>query len=283
MTPATPLQTRARRSKFSNQTLLITVGAEKVPFHVHVGLLEETSFFDVHGRLPGLERTPITSPERDQTLSPAPNYIPVKREEGTRDDYGTGKQAVDQPVDTAPLPTYLLEGSVYTAAAFGIVVDALYNIAPPAPDSRAECRTVLRSYVLALTYHIVPLQDAIVDCFRQHHQQFNVVFEDLTWLINRIGDGEEIHSIPMVRYLIDQCAWEIYSQGYNSFVQHNVFFERFLSFGDHPVRRALFEAIAQVSRTPIDPAAGLNRYTVNACIVREPAAVHMPEVIELDD
>lgn len=287
MTPAASARARSTKSKYGKKTFLITVGAEKEPFHVHVSHLERTAFFDVHGRPPGMDlasasMSPATTPStvRDQTLSP----VPVKMEDPT-DTFGT-PGSDQQPMDdlAAPPVVYHLKGIGHEPAAFEVFVNWLYNQPPGTPLSRTHCKTLLRAYILAVWYKVDDLQDAIIDCIRQYHKNFNIVFEDLVWMINRFGESDVLLNVPMVKYLIDQCAWEIYSQGYRSFARHNVLFEDFLTMGDRPVRKVLFEAIADVSRnTMVDPATGPNRYKVNEARLFEHTPERTKEVIELDD
>ncbi|EXJ93227.1 hypothetical protein A1O3_01784 [Capronia epimyces CBS 606.96] len=177
---------------------------------------------------------------------------------------------------------YHLEGFVYESTAYEVIVNCLYNQLPDRPTTRHQCKTLLKSYVLALQYRITDLQDALVDCIRQYHREFTIAFEDLVWLINRLGHGEMIQKIPMVKYMIDQCAWEICSNGYKSFARQNPWFEPFLVLGDRPIRKVLFEAITEVS-DHADPATGPNRYRVDDWVHFEQSAQNMTEFVELDD
>jgi hypothetical protein len=281
-TPLAITPARAAKSTYGKKTLQIIVGTEKEPFHVHISHLERTAFFEVHGRplmatLGSPTRTASTV--RDGTASPVPVNLKLENS-----DEATGlDNENNQQIDAVATPVYHLEGLGYEPGAFEVVVDWLYNQPPEFPKTRSACRTLLRSYVLALRYQIVELQDCIVDSVRNYHREFTVVFEDLVWIINRIGESEAIHNIPMVKYLIDQCAWEIHVQGYRSFVLHNPLFEPFLAMGDRPIRKVLFEAMAEVSReSRIDPAAGPNRYRVVDCVPQQ-HITRADQIIEHDD
>ncbi|EXJ91430.1 hypothetical protein A1O1_04542 [Capronia coronata CBS 617.96] len=284
-TPSASTRASATKGKYSKKTLRITVGVEREPFHVHFSQLERTGFFEVHGWPLGVDALGSPTPAstvRDSTVSP----VPVKLE-GGGEEMNTKQGLNDHRSldDLISSHVYHLEGRCYEPAAFEIVVNWLYNQPPETPISRSNCRILLRAYVLALNYQIIPLQDAIVDCIRQYHREFNVVFEDLVWIINRLGDSESLHSIPIVRYLLDQCAWEIYSQGYSSFAHHNTLLEPFLEVGDRPIRKFLFEAITEISRsTAGDPAIGPNRYRVDDSVLfGRTVQGEDNNIIEIDD
>lgn len=290
MAPRTPLsapQASARSNKYSKQTLHITVGRAKDSFHVHYSQLERTAFFEVEGRPKsresGAQSYEDLNTQREHTISPGP----VKAEDGAETRTYRPEDNADQGIftESPSLPVYHLEGFVYHPAAFEIVINWLYNQNPDKPRARTECKTLLRAYVLALQYKIVQLQDSLIDCFRKYHQEFSVTFEDLVWLINRVGEGPEAHSIPMLKYLVDQIAFELYTQGYRSFVNNNAFFETFLTQGDRPVRKVLFEAMTETSRLtpPIDPATGPHRWRVQDWAHPQDTTPAPVDFIDIDD
>lgn len=234
-------------------------------------------------------RETSTVDDRERTLSPPPEI----KSEDTADEPETAAPAIFQNSPSRPL--YHLEGGVYEAAAFEIIVNFMYNQPPVAPKNRAECRTQLRAYVLALNYKIIPLQDALIDCVRQYHRHYNVSFENLTWLIHRLGEGPEVPVVPMMRYIINQIAFEVCSQSYDEFARENPIFETFLSEGDRPIRAALVHAISDISshvlskatetdRARLDPAIGPNRWLMRDWVdpQHEPTAA-VPETIEVDE
>ncbi|KIW59312.1 hypothetical protein PV05_03766 [Exophiala xenobiotica] len=268
-----------KNNKYSRQTIHISVGRSHDPFHVHYAQLESTAFFEVHGKPTSQQdhsRETSVVDNREQTLSPEPA---IKAEDG--------EAAVDQ-VTTYQSPTkpaYHLENFVYEPAAFEVVVNWLYNQRPNKPTMRNDCKTLLRAYVLALQYRITGLQNELVDCIRQYHRDFNVTFEDLTWLINRISEEPTSHIIPMMRYFIDQIAFEISTQGFTEFSRNNIMFETFLSEGVHPIRVVLFRAIADVARADPrrDPALGPNRWTVEDWVAAPTPAQNSIDIIDIDE
>ncbi|KAK5453010.1 hypothetical protein LTS15_007159 [Exophiala xenobiotica] len=265
------------RNKYSRQTLHISVGRSKVPFHVHYAQLESTAFFEVHGKptsRAGSRETSVVD-DRERTLSPVPD-IKAEDAEATVDDVTT----FQSPTKAA----YHLEGYVYEPAAFEVVVNWLYNQPPNKPAMRTDCKTLLRAYVLALRYRIVALQDELVDCIRQYHRDFNVTFEDLTWLINRVSE-ETTHIIPMMQYFIDQIAFEISTQGFTEFSRNNIMFETFLSEGTHPIRIVLFRALADVAKADPyrDPANGPNRWRVADWIAAPTPTQNQVDIIDIDE
>ncbi|KIX03576.1 uncharacterized protein Z518_07129 [Rhinocladiella mackenziei CBS 650.93] len=284
--PTTPPRPRvnprpAGSGRYSRQTLHITVGRSKEPFHVHYSHLERTAFFEIHGTpAAARSRAPSVSGDRNPTVSPDP----VKQEEDVDAPGSDADSNANMLVEESPsTPVYHLDGRCHDPASFEVIVNWLYNISPKKPVTRNQCRTLLKAYVLALTYKITLLQDALIDCFRQYHQDYNIVFEDLIWLVNRLEETREVLTVPMVRYLVDQIAWEISQQGYATFTSHNIFFETFLIEGNRPIRKTIFEAVADLLRPtrPGDPAIGPSRYRVQDW--EAPQQTLQRQIIELDD
>lgn len=195
----------------------------------------------------------------------------IKQEEGIEAgdsrDGGVGPGPTPEKAflnETNSIPVYHLEGKVYEPAAFEVLVNYLYNSPPTMPASREQCKTLLKAYVLALRYRVEDLQDLIIDCFRSYHREFHVYFEDLIWLVNRVGDDEAGCMVPMVVYLVQQVAFEIAAEGFATFAQNNTFIDIFLVRGDRQLRKVLFEAMAAVARggAPRDPATGPHHWKI---------------------
>lgn len=276
-------------SVFSQQTLLILVGHERTPFHVHPTTLASTGFFRIHG-------DPPTAAEKEDRLQSgritpriATPPVDLKEEPGrSRSRSPTINPEQRSPVNgisASIIEDYLLVDHVFEAAAFEIIVKWLYNQRPSIPANRGQVKTLLRSYILALQYSIDGLQDAIVENFRTYHQEYDLNFSDLVWLINRFGDTPYCRAVPMVWYLADQTAYELTTHGYDKFVKKNPFFQIFLKTGDRPIRAIVFEAIVNVARTtqPTDPAYGPNRWRV-ADFINTPQQLPADDmdVIEVD-
>ncbi|KAK6386095.1 hypothetical protein LTS17_001669 [Exophiala oligosperma] len=286
MPPTTP----SSRNKYSRQTLHITVGRGRDSFHVHYAQLETTAFFEVHKSNDEdnnhVNGSGSVSEERERrgdierTLSPEI----IKREEGGSAP-ATDTTKPTTPQTSPSKPAYHLEGYVYEPRAFEVVVNWLYNIAPTPPSIRSECKTLLRAYVLALQYRIVDLQDALINCLRHYHREYNVNFEDLIWLVNRLAESPEKHTVPMMQYLIDQIAFEISTQGFTEFARINVMFETFLADGSRPVRVVLFKALADVAQADPrrDPAQGPNRWRVQDWIMGHRPAQSPVDIIPIDE
>ncbi|KAI1625175.1 hypothetical protein EDD37DRAFT_608630 [Exophiala viscosa] len=294
MASSTPSRPKApKENKYARQTIHITVGRSKTSFHVHYSQLERTAFFQVHG-MPATSsngtpsREPSTGDDRERTLSPPPEI----KSEDTSDQAETGTAAFLQ--DSPSRPLYHLEGFVYEPAAFEVVVNWLYNQPPGVPVNRHVCRTQMRTYVIALQYQIIPLQDAIIDCVRKYHQEYNISFEYITWLTNRLGESPATHTVPMMRYLIEQVAFEVSTQGYNEFARDNPLFETFLVQGERPVRQALFHALADIARAlagsvaaadraRLDPALGRNRWMMRDWKSPQQEGTVPVDIIEVDE
>lgn len=260
---------------FSQRTLLILIGNERVPFHVHPTQLANTAFFEAHGN-------PTTAADReeqgrDESTVPGMNTPSIE----IKQDPDRSPTLAPEPEPTTLEADYVLTGKVLQPAAFEVIVKYLYNQPPDSPKIRAQCRTSLQAYVLALRYNMFGLQDMIVSNFRQYHQEYTVSFEDLLWLVNRLGDSPASHTIPMIRYFADQIAFEITNQGFEKFLDSNSLFHDFLTIGDRPIRAVVFEAVVNIARTiPVDPATGPNKWTVaNRTIAKPPSDRDM---IQLD-
>ncbi|KAK4938293.1 hypothetical protein LTR10_021272 [Elasticomyces elasticus] len=269
MASSTPSCPKGQKdNKYARQTVHITVGRSKTSFHVHYSQLERTAFFEAHP-MPAASnngtpsREPSAGDDRERTLSPPPEI----KSEDTSGEPEAETAAIFQ--DSPSRPLYHLEGFVYEPAAFEIVVNWMYNQPPGVPD-------------------------AIIDCVRKYHQEYNVSFEYLTWLINRLGDGPDAHTIPMMRYLIDQIAFEISTQGFNEFSHDNPLFETFLIQSDRPIRKALFHALADIARAlagsiapadraRLDPALGPNRWTVRHWKKPQREEGAAVDIIEVDE
>jgi hypothetical protein len=277
MPPITP-------SRYALPTINCLVGNEAAPFNVHYHFLADTRFFEVHGEISNAHASP-TRPAASPTPSERTvNHDGIKVEED-----------VPEPVTPVPAPNattmsvYQLKGHVFDPAAFEIVINSLYNCPPEIPRCRAELRTLRKTYILALMYGMENLQNDVVDCFRRFHSQYNVLFEDFVWFVRWIDADEHVLSgIPMVQYLISQCAYEIAKNGYAEFAEGNNDFEEFLVDGAHPLRKEIFKAIAALTNAAraVDPATGMNKWRVGDWMQDqrpEREASVQSEVIDLDD
>ena len=148
--------------------------------------------------------------------------------------------------------------------AFEVFVNWLYNKAPTVPKSQAQAKTLIQAYLIALKYQAYPLQDLIVDCLRRHFAENTFSFDQLfIYLLNRHGDDPHC---KLIRYFVDQVAYEIYSRGYQPFKTEggNLGIDTFLKDRvGGVVRQALFIALAKLAHQAkeqkriVDPAVSM--------------------------
>ncbi|OAG44749.1 hypothetical protein AYO21_01239 [Fonsecaea monophora] len=271
--------------KYANPTIRIFVGRKRQLFHVHYAFLEKTDFFKVHGdpTFPtGTTPTPTRTPTRASTRAGRSLDSPVRSEHTVTPDRGNIKEELDSENDTygndsenngaspagasdaVTAPAYRLQGLIYEPEAFEVVVNYLYNEPPDIPTTGSECIILMKAYILALHYRMPGLQDDVVDCFRKYHAEYDVKFAHLFWISGRVGEGDAMCKVPLIQYLVDQIAFEIFQRGYDNFVQNNTDFEVFLTKGDRPLRKELFKAMSKVAeeKDPLDPALGTHRWRV---------------------
>ncbi len=298
---APPAAPRAKASgMYANPTIPILVGENEDAFHVHYTFLEKTAFFQEHGD-PVFGQTPAPSqaatpdPEQPTMSSPAlseativADNAEVKMEGADCDNMETETTPTFSAPQMAEIPVYRLRGLCYDPAAFEIIVNFLYNQRPATPLHRNDFKTFRKAYILALRYQMHELQDHLVGCFREFHAHYTLNFDDVTWFTNRIpGNDVVVCQVPLVQYLVDQCAFEVYREGYDEFVRRNHGFELFLSHGDRPLRNELFKAMARITRNnhPADPAVDVNRWSVHNWPHYDPKAPKAAavDVIDIDD
>jgi len=275
---------------FSYQTLLIHVGEDGTPFHIHPATLATTDFFKVEGDPPTAVEKETRQEFRRTTSSMVTPPVELKREPERSPSRSptiiSEQRSPINHVSSTIIPDYHLTGHSFTPAAFEVVVKWLYNQPPTAPTNRGACKTILRAYVLAFRWGIEGLQDAIVENYQKYHRGYELAFDDLVWMINRFGDSAVCRAVPMVWYLADQTAYEITTHGYDQFVKKNHFFHQFLTTGDRPIRAIVVEAIVNIAGDPkpVDPASGPNRWRVEDFKHPPPQSpASEMEVIELDD
>ncbi|EXJ53801.1 hypothetical protein A1O7_09137 [Cladophialophora yegresii CBS 114405] len=288
MTPTTPRSHSTR--KYAEPTIQILVGDRQEPFHVHYSFLEKTHFFQIHGypaiQQPSSPPTSEISPTRSENTV-ITDEVEIK-EEFNEDEHVENNQVASHIPAPVTSTSYALKGIIYEPEAFEIVVNSLYHVSPKTPSHRSGLRDFRKAYCLALQYRMQQLQDDIVDCFRNFHAIYNVHFDDLLWLARRIsGDEAVVCQVPIIQYLIEQCAYEIYREGYDSFQRHNPGFQGFLMHGNSSLRVELFKAmtrIAMADHAP-DPALGINQWKVTDWPQYDPNACTEArvEVVNLDD
>ncbi|ETI19253.1 hypothetical protein G647_09085 [Cladophialophora carrionii CBS 160.54] len=285
MTPTTPRSHSTR--KYAEPTIQILVGDRQEPFHVHYSFLAKTHFFQIHGH-PAIHRpSGPSTPASENSPTPSENTV-VADEVEIKEELNEDERIENNQATSVTSTSYTLKGIIYEPEAFEIVVNSLYHVSPQTPSHRSALRNFRKAYCLALQYRMSRLQDDIVDCFRNFHAIYNVHFDDLLWLARRIsGDEAVVCQVPIIQYLVEQCAYEIYREGHDSFQHHSPGFQGFLRNGNSSLRFELFKAmtrIAMAEHAP-DPALGLNQWKVQDWPQYDPNASteHSVEVIDIDD
>jgi len=234
--------------------LIFTVGPKKAPFNIHESLLVvKTAFFQVHternggtleaqGQEADLEFTfkKENSPGTDDTMSESPVGI---LNPGTPS--ATSDTASQEPIETKQIQAdYHLD--THFVKAFGIFVNWLYNTPPQVPKTALNCKTLIQAYLLALKYRATGLQNLLVNRIRQYHSDHQVNFDlFFIYLLNRHGDDVKC---KLIKYFVDQIAYEIADSGPAEFDALNSGFEYFMR--DRPegkVRTALLHAVGKLA------------------------------------
>jgi hypothetical protein len=276
---ASPRTPRSKaEQKYSAPIVQILAGDPAKPFQVHCTTLEKTAFFDIHGFPDYSPSSSASPPPSDSTLSQT--QVKIENSDNETDIATTSALPIHTKI-------YRLKGLIYEPAAFGVIVDYLYNEYPVTPRHSDQLRVLRKAYVLALQYQVEDLQDHIVDCFRNFHTAYSVHFDDLVWLTKHISGGDHfVCQVPMVQYLVEQCAYEICNRGYDEFAGNNISFEPFLVKGDHVVRKELVNAMAKMATATelFDPARGVNRWRARDWPKHDTdAAAPEIDVIDIED
>jgi hypothetical protein len=235
--------------------LIFTVGPAKAPFNIHEALLQvKTAFFEVHTERNGgtleaqgqeleVERTlkKESSPSTDDTMSESPTILTPEMSSTTNDT------ASQEPNETKEIQAdYHLE--THFVKAFAVFVNWLYNTPPQVPKTALNCKTLIQAYLLAVKYRAIGLQNLVVDRIRKYHTDHQVNFDlFFIYLLNRHGDDVRC---KLIRYFVDQIAYEIADSGVGEFDALNSGFEYFMR--DRPegkVRTALLHALAKIAMT----------------------------------
>lgn len=234
------------------------MGPKKVTFNIHEALLQlKTSFFEVHPEPNGEPTTaPSKEPEQETAFkSESSPSTDAEMSESTHEPRtpsmssagidSTGPTASPDKNEQAFVAVdYHLD--THFVKAFGILVDWLYNTPPKDPKTPNQCKTLIQAYLLALKYRGQGLQNLLLDCIRRFHIEHGVNFDMLfIYLLNRHGDDVEC---KLIRYFVDQIAYEIADTGMAEFDASNGGLEYFLR--DRPqgrVRAALMHAMGDLA------------------------------------
>lgn len=243
---------------FASKVLILTVGPKNVPFNIHEALLQiKTSFFEVHTE-PNGGTNPAhatdTEPERvfknestpstDTDTSQPPNGIPTPSMSSAAGDAAGNESEPHHEEPNAVMADYHLD--THFVKGFGIFVHWLYNAAPQDPKTASQCKVLIQAYLLALKYSAKGLQNLLLDCIRRYHIENQVNFDlFFIYLLNRHGDDADC---KLIKYFMDQIAYEIMDSGIEEFDSANAGFDFFMR--ERPqgvVRTALFHVLSKLS------------------------------------
>lgn len=257
--------TRAKKAKvngpLTSNVISIIVGDNNTNFNIHVDKLSATQFFEVEKIIPEVSanQTIFTEYKSDNPETEGSRLF----FEETAEDCHTNFSPCTYPNTGAQ--SYKLSGKHHRPAAFNIFVEWLYNDPPKPIRAWVDIKPLLQAYALALRYKAYPLQNLIIERFRQYHAKTSIKFSNLIWLANHSGEkaGEERSPCPLLLYFIQQVAYEIAVGGFDEFSRENVDLNTFLAESDlWRTRLALFKAIAKCSQASKsllnDPAKGLS-------------------------
>ncbi|KAL9623885.1 MAG: hypothetical protein Q9160_001877 [Pyrenula sp. 1 TL-2023] len=255
---------------YGTPVLTIIVDKTEREFHIHAATLEKQSkFFQIeekYGSREQLRDVSVKRPRVEETVEgQTEGSVKV---ENDRSETEAGDEHEERP-RTRKMANYFLPH--VKADAFATFTRFLYNKSPRRPEGMADCKSLIRSYLLALQYEVCPLQNKIVDRLREFHTGFDFNIDGFAYLMNRQPplDPKNKHEIVtnnLMQYFIAQMAFDIATKGFDEFVDQNGFFEFFIAHNDRPLRLAFVQELTmhahEVSRLD-DPA------SVRGCVFHD--------------
>lgn len=252
--------------------MILTVGPNKNPFNIHEALLKlKTSFFEIHHEPNGHTidvKNKVSEPDVSfkKESSPTSNNtepsIGIATSNGSCDVHDTSATTLEDTNGPKVITAdYHLD--THFVKAFGIFVEWLYNVPPQVPKTASHCKILIQAYLLALKYRATGLQNLLLDCVRHYHVEHRVNFDLLfIYLLNRHGDDVEC---KLIKYFVDQIAYEIADSGVADFDTANAGFEFFMrDRREGKVRTALVHALGEIAAAAksggkiVDPANALD-------------------------
>ena len=161
------------------------------------------------------------------------------------------------PGNTVPMGTnrereYVLRGPLYQTDAFLMLVNAINAVPPGKPRDSLAVYTLLRTYLLSCEYDDLDLQNAVLSRIREYHGRKGTQFElkHLNFLVKSVkhvsgGHEGDDTRYGLVRYLVEQCAWEVLRSGQPEFERHNESLDKFTQRYDF-VGKAIIMAIIRL-------------------------------------
>src|SRR5690349_666241 len=117
--------------------------------------LAKTSFFTIHGLPP--PRCEKLMRNESRSLTVTPDHDAEIKTEPCDTQVKTGDMYEDEP------PDYHLDTRFLTPAAFRVFTEWLYSEPPASIKSKEQRQTLLRTYLLAIKYNALSLQNHIID------------------------------------------------------------------------------------------------------------------------
>lgn len=219
---------------------MIAIGRSSIVLNVYEDALKRTAFFKVEG-------APLTDAQKESRLkkllrplisNPHPVIDLDKREIKTEADDGPEQASIT----VADYYLYEQNKFILQPEAFKTFLLFLYDTPPVAITPDSPTRVMLQAYCLARRYQCADVQNGIIDLFRSYHIQQQVDFDDLIWMIPRVGDSTEC---LMTAYLTEQVAYDVAKNTFEVFRNTNESIVQFITNGNSHIRLALFEAIAR--------------------------------------
>lgn len=205
-------------------------------FNIHAAQLQKLStFFDVEASHGSREKVHDVSTKRARTEASSDS----KDDNGVKvEDDGSSTETGEEPREVKKRANYYLPH--VRADAFTTFTQYLYNKHPRRPRNLDECKILIRSYALALQYQVAPLQNKIVDCLRQFHQEVDFNIDMFAYLMNRVPDPNKL-----MDYFIAQMAYDIAHKGWEEFKENNMFILYFIADYSRPLRLQFVEELAR--------------------------------------
>lgn len=230
------------------------MGPKNATFNIHEALLQvKTAFFEVHGEPNGETSEPPnkeaqretmfkteSSPSTEADMSEPTIGISTPRTSSASGD------STSQDLNEPKFITADYHLDTHFVKAFSIFVNWLYNAPPQQPKTASQCKILIQAYLLALQYRAIGLQNLLLDCIRRYHIEHQINFDlFFIYLLNRSGDDVNCN---LIKYFVDQIAYEITESSVEEFDSTNLGFENFLR--ERPqskVRTALFHTLAKIA------------------------------------
>lgn len=235
---------------FGSSVLTIVVDKSEHEYHIHGAKLAKLSrFFDVEAEYGNKDEIHDVAAKRARTE--ADSTVKVEDDESSTEVGDTqekgetgGKDGNDEKdkkdiedKDEKKMAHYCLPH--IKADAFTTFTSYLYNKNPRRPRNMADCKMLIRSYILAIKYKVLPLQNMIVDRMRQFHTGVDFNIDILAYLMNRQPGKNRL-----MEYFIAQMAFDVALKGYDEFTSSNEFFHYFISDHSRPLRLNFVKELA---------------------------------------